>query len=284
MNETDEQSGSKFKRIAKEIFLFLTSKIFLKGCLMMSLFIGAMLLIAMAWLWWYTDHGEAISVGNYIGKSLDETKELAAKSKFKLLVSDSLYIVDRPGGTVIEQDPRPGSKVKENRTIYIKTAKYTAEQVSVSTFPTMYGKEFPNIKRLFEKRYKINTKVRKYKYDPGPENCILEVYYDGDRIVSSRGKKDNVKIEKGGTVEFVLSSRSGVPLVVPNLTCKKFKSARFLASSNKVQIGKINLEKGVTDTLDAFVWKQIPDNYGERLPSGRKIEIFLSKDLPPTCK
>ena len=33
---------------------------------------------------------------------------------------DSVYVLDQPPGTVIEQDPDPGTNVKENRTIYLK--------------------------------------------------------------------------------------------------------------------------------------------------------------------
>ena len=32
---------------------------------------------------------------------------------------DSVYVLDQPPGAVIEQDPDPGTNVKENRTIYL---------------------------------------------------------------------------------------------------------------------------------------------------------------------
>ena len=137
---------------------------------------------------------------------------------------------------------------------------------------------------MFEKRYNIKTSIKDYKYDQGPKDCVLEVYYHGDRIVSKSGRLDHVKIEKGRTLEFILSSKSGAPITIPRLICKKMGNARFILETYGIKIRKIHADGPIQDTSEAFIWKQIPNNYGGRLENEQKMELFITSEKPGICE
>src|SRR4051812_2120458 len=67
----------------------------------------------------YTHHGETITVPDLRGLTVEKLVKFIENKHLKYDIVDSLYEVGKASGTVLEQDPAPDSKVKENRTIYL---------------------------------------------------------------------------------------------------------------------------------------------------------------------
>ena len=98
---------------------FLLSKVFAKNLgLAMAIAVG-MIIILLIWLNIYTRHGQARSVPDFYGLSLEETAKLAKKSKMRYQVIDSVYTTIVPKGCIAEQNPPAGFKVKKWRRIIL---------------------------------------------------------------------------------------------------------------------------------------------------------------------
>jgi beta-lactam-binding protein with PASTA domain len=100
-------------------FNFLRSKTFL---IQLGLaFIASVLLVflVLQWLNSSTNHGEFVEVPNFAKMSVMDMRKAVENAGLRYEVLDSAnYNPDYPKFSIIEQDPKAGNKVKENRKIY----------------------------------------------------------------------------------------------------------------------------------------------------------------------
>lgn len=214
---------------------------------------------------------------------LAEAKTEAEKETFQIIVNDSVHIIGKAGGIIIDQNPKPDAKVKENRKIYVTTTKYIADQIKVEGLPILYGRDFERKSKELS-FMDINSIVKDYIYDPGEPDHILEVYYNGQKIISKEGREEDVKIEKGGTLEFILSKRYGGEMSIPDVECMDYESAFFLIENLKLKVGKIRSQGPITDQSAAYIVSQFPIYDPEGLIKiGDEIELTLSQEKPANC-
>ena len=249
--------------------------------LLLILVFGGVLL----WLKIYTNHGQEKELKNYIGTHIDKATKDASKQSFIMIVKDSVHKVDQPGGLIIAQNPIGGSKVKENRKIYVDITKYKADEYDISELSAMYGREYNNKQKELS-NLNINSKIIGYRHDPGEPNYILEVHYNGRLIEGESGRKRKVKIERGGTLEFVLSEIGGGQVEVPDLICRQYKELAFLLRQFRLELGDVELGDGaLTDRGEAYVIAQDPEPIdGNEMKMGGKIKITIQQDQPISCQ
>ncbi len=235
------------------------------------------------WLRTYTNHGQKLSLPDYVGRTLEDATIDAKKKSFQVIVDDSIHIVGQPGGIIRDQNPKPSSEVKENRKIYVTITKYNADKILVSDLPSLYGRDY-NRKKSELGYLNLKTTVRGYKYDSGEADYILEVWYKGKRINSGYDKKNDTEIEKGSTLEFVLSKKSGAEIPVPDVLCKTLNEVQFLFDQIKLGIGSLSEEGSVLDPETAYVIRQNPpaDGIGSII-TGSSIDIVISQEKPDYC-
>ncbi|PKQ43640.1 PASTA domain-containing protein [Confluentibacter flavum] len=102
------------------IIKFLSSKTFLKQLAIAVVAIIVLTFILMKWLNISTNHGKFETVPNLAGKSISVAEMELNNNNLVMQIQDSAnYNPDYPKFSVIEQDPAAGTKVKENRKIYI---------------------------------------------------------------------------------------------------------------------------------------------------------------------
>lgn len=264
-------------------FEYLKSWVFLKQLLFILGSLILLLFIIQMWLRFYTNHGQKIELPKFVGQQLDEAKEVADDKSFELVVVDSIFIVGKPGGLITDQNPKPGSLVKENRKIYLTITKYETETVKVADLPTMYGNAFDQKKT--ELKYRdIECAIKDYAYDPGEPNHILEVYYKGELIISKDGRREDVVIAKGGTLECVVSRRDGGDVTIPDLRCLEIEEARFILESSKINVGDIIKKGTIEPDATLYIVAQSPPYDGiSNIKMGEKINITVSAVKPPDC-
>lgn len=99
---------------------FLTSRVFLKQLALAILAILVLSFIVLKWLNVTTNHGEFVTVPELKGKSIKTVKIELDDHNLEMKIQDSAnYNPNYPKYSVIEQDPKAGEKVKENRKIYL---------------------------------------------------------------------------------------------------------------------------------------------------------------------
>ena len=102
------------------IIKFLSSKTFLKQLAIAVVAIIILAFLLLKWLNISTNHGKFETVPNLAGKSINVAEMELNNNNLVMQIQDSAnYNPDYPKFSVIEQDPAAGTKVKENRKIYI---------------------------------------------------------------------------------------------------------------------------------------------------------------------
>lgn len=240
------------------------------------------LFIVQLWLRVYTHHGQSLEMRDYVGMQVSDARQDAEDLSFSLVVLDSVFLVGKKGGEIVRQNPVPGAKVKEDRKIYVTISKNVAEQVPVRRLPILYGKDFERKRRELKQAFEIDSKIIGYSYDRGAPNHILEVKYQGQSIIDARVRKDQVMVEKGGTLEMILSKSSGAELVMPDLICKEYDEASFQLQTLNLIVGETYLDDEIRDKGSSFIWKQEP-SASQSVSMGDTVRLYLTATAPEDC-
>lgn len=255
----------------KGLVSFIFSRVFLVN-LAIAVLIMIMLLFGTMWyLKSYTRFGETVTVKDLTGLTVSEVEEALSASKLKYVVFDSVFVPGKKPLTVIDQEPKPLSKVKENRTIYITINASKPPKVAL---PDIIEKPFREAsKKLQNAGLKLDSVI--YKPSGVDGNFVMEVLYGGQPI------NPGFRLTVGSSVDLVVSSGFGEPAAVPCLLGLTYGEAQLNLTVNYLALGALVYDATVTDTVNAVIVRQIPEPQpGVTLNVGTPIDLFFSQALP----
>lgn len=87
--------------------------------------------IATLWLDSWTHHGEYLVVPDVKGKSFQDARNTLVNEGFTVELTDSIYDTSTRPGTVVEQNPKVGTKVKDGRLIYVTINAFSPKSVTI---------------------------------------------------------------------------------------------------------------------------------------------------------
>lgn len=247
---------------------------------------GAVLLVLLVFLWlrYYTHHGQQLTLPDYTGMNISMARKDASRKSFELVVDDSVHMVGKTGGEILAQNPEGNSRVKENRKIYVTVAKYQPDMILSANLPVLYGKSYDNKKEELSVGYELNLEVVGYKFDPGPPDHILEVLYKGEPFINSKGRNNSLEIEKGATLQVVLSQSTGAVVNIPNVVCEELDQARFIIESRRLKVHEVISLDGSDEGTNTFVARQEPAFDPERtMVEGEGLTLYVQASRPEGC-
>lgn len=108
----------------------------IKNPIVINLLVAIVLTIAiifgtLRWLDSYTRHNEAVIVPDVKGLSIEEADEFFRNSKLRYNVVDSVFSKDVAPGTIVELVPVAGSKVKEDRIVFVTINAQTSQMAKI---------------------------------------------------------------------------------------------------------------------------------------------------------
>jgi beta-lactam-binding protein with PASTA domain len=173
------------------------SKAFLK-----QLFIAIIALIVLVFLilWWLrisTNHNETIEVPNLAKLSLDKVEEKLDEMDLRYEVLDSAnYNPDYPRYSVIEQIPKPGKFVKENRKLYLTLNPSGFRKIEV---PDILGRT----RRQAEPTLlAMGFKIGKISHRPHISDNVLEMRYKGEKL------DPGTPLQKTSVIDLIVGDES----------------------------------------------------------------------------
>ncbi len=251
---------------------FLVSRIFWKHLtiiagiaifITLSVFIGLKI---------YTKHGKAYAVPDLRGLTVEEAEMVTRARRLRFKVSDSVFISHESRGTVIDQNPAPNFRVKENRTIFLTINAMNPERVPM---PDVTGVSLRQARAIIETR---GLEVGKLIYVPDiAMNNVLRQQYEDDDI------KPGEMVTRGERIDLVLGEGlSTRTTYVPDLLYLTLEEARNRILESSLNLGATLYDKTVEneeDSLNAFIWRQRPE-YEEdiQIRLGSIIDLWLSVD------
>jgi beta-lactam-binding protein with PASTA domain len=125
---------------------------------------------------------------------LEIAEEKASEIDLEVFLLDTVeFNADYPPFTILEQDPKAGSLVKDGRKIYVKL---NAGEFTDITIPEFKDKTFRQISATIKA---LTLKEGKITYKPHiAKDVVLQIYQNGRRL------RAGDKVKKNSTLEFVL--------------------------------------------------------------------------------
>jgi beta-lactam-binding protein with PASTA domain len=238
----------------------------------LALGIFALILLSLGWL---TGHGKAATVPSVTGKNYEEAKLILTKAGFDVEIQDSVYVDTSKPMTVIKQLPDADEVVKSNRTIFLIISRAVPPLVEM---PNLLGYSYRNAEMVLKN---MDLKIGDTTFKPDfAKNAILEQNYNGSPI------NPGTQIRKGSTISLVLGDGVGKKeFIVPVITGMSFCRAKEVLEENGIVLGAITIDANVTDTCNAWIFKQNPERFDDekhiqRIRSGQTIDVWLQVDKP----
>lgn len=82
----------------------------------------------------WTRHGDEATVPSLKGQSMELARMNLVNEGFTCEIMDSVFDVSQKPGTVVEQSPHAGARVKPGRSVYLTIVAFTPKMVSVPDF------------------------------------------------------------------------------------------------------------------------------------------------------
>ena len=251
---------------------FLLSKKFFRH-LGYAIALGIILMLAvMLWLRVYTHHGQAITVPNLTGLTTDEVGDVTTSRHLRFEVVDSVFSNELPRGTVLKQNPKANSRVKNNRKIFLTMNAINPEMVSM---PRLVGLSIRQARLALQNAGLLLGDI-KYRPDYAINN-VLQQMQDGSVI------NEGTEITKGTVIDLVLGmGLSSETTRVPELIGLGLEAAADMIADFYLNIGAITYDESMEtaeDSSAAFIWRQYPEfEEFSRLNMGMEVDIWLTID------
>lgn len=256
-----------FKKIAKspELRVILRQAV-LAACLC----VVCVWLVAMA-LNLFTRHNNYREVPDFVGIGIEQVRTLAARNGLEAVVNDSLYVPIYDGGTVLDQNPAAGKRVKSGRKIYVTTNSYKQKLVEV---PYVAGFSLRQAKNSLEV---AGLEIDKLVYrDDIATNYVLEQRYGGQTVTRNSGLQ--VEVGSGITLVVGRDAESG-PVSVPRLVGFPLQEAKSRLWELGINVGDVSFDEGINlvNQKEAKVYEQSPA-FGSVASLGSSVSLKLSLD------
>ncbi len=214
----------------------------------------------------YTHHGETVTVPDLESFHYDELDEYLEERKLQYVITpDSGFVKEAPPLTVLKQTPRPGSKVKEDRKIYITLNAQNAPMVKM---PNLVNSPLKNAQEVLANYGLVRGEII-YVPDIGI-NVVLDQKYRGRSI------KEGFEISKGSKIDLVVGDGLGKQtLAIPNLVGMEESEAEFLIVGSGLRMGKVSYV--TTDSVPkGTIVKQLPPS-GIQAKTGELVDVWISE-------
>tara|TARA_R110002072_G_scaffold108026_2_gene234608 strand:+ start:3854 stop:4471 length:618 start_codon:yes stop_codon:yes gene_type:complete len=178
-------------------FKYLFTKAFLKQLLLAIL---ALIVLTFLMLWWLrstTNHNQKIEVPNLAKLSLDKVEEQLNELELRYEILDSAnYNPEYPKYSVIEQIPKAGKYVKEDRKIYLTLNPSGYRKIAVPPVVGKTGRQAePTLLAMGFKIGKVSTR-------PHISDQVLEMRYNGEKLVPG------TEIPKTSVIDLIVGDGS----------------------------------------------------------------------------
>lgn len=211
-----------------------------------------------------TNHGETITLPDLQGMHESELGEFLSSRNLRYEIrSDSGYSEDYPPLTALNQHPKPGAKVKENRKIYITL---NARRPPIVRMPDLIDGSLSNADRILTNIGLVRGAIT---YEPDPaENAVLKQLYKGKEV------QPGDSVPKGSSIELVIGDGLGKRVfAMHDLVGMELDEAEVLILGSKLKVGSL-LNQEAEEEFTGVVMRQAPPP-GSDTRSGQLVDLWV---------
>ncbi len=253
-----------------KLIRFFTTKLFWTNIVLVILVLVLLFWGLTSWLKSYTRHGETLEVPDFSRLAYAEALDIADDANLKLSILDTAEFTSSfPRGSIIDQYPAPGSKVKQGREIKLTVNRLKPKKIEV-----------PNLIEKTRRRaiYDLESKgfkIGELSYVP---------YIGKDVVVKVKVRNEEIepgmRFEKGTVIDLVLGQGlSSTKIMVPYLRFLDEEAARDKILGASLNVGSVIYDAEVEDSSAAKVYRQSPSpSLRPIISMGSEVDIWLTQD------
>lgn len=219
-----------------------------------------------------TNHNQKLSVPDITGQSLDDAIRILKQHKMGYILVDSMFEFQLKPHEIIDQSPKVGAFVKENRKIYLTINSLHPPSVTLPNLVDMSKRQAILI--LESSGFKVGRAI----YQPDiAKDAVLQVRVNGKPVA------ENELLPKGTTIDLVLGDGFGtLDIEIPDLVGLTIIEAMAVLDAVNLSIGQIiNDQGGDIDNLNAYVYYQQPEfNSAVKMSPGDPVNLFVADAIP----
>jgi beta-lactam-binding protein with PASTA domain len=245
--------------------------------IIIGIFCLALLIVLYFGLKRGTRHNETIVVPNFVGMLIDDARGVADDTSLNIVVRDSIFDVDLPGGTIVDQLPGTSDvrdvTVKPGRKIYVTINAYTRRQVDVPYVAKQTLRQALN--QLERSGLTVDKLV--YEADMTSTDYVEKQVVRGKEVTPS--SKRTVPVGTGVTL-YVTYHRNDQNTMTPRVVGLSLAKAKSTLWDHGLNVGNIKYDESVGDIIErrtARVYMQ-SSAIGSSQRRGSKVDIYLSAD------
>ncbi len=173
---------------------YITSRVFFVQILAAVAIVATLSYLFFHWITYTTHHGEEITVPDLSKLSVEQAEEKLDAVDLNFIILDTVdFRPEFPKLTIVEQEPKAGSKVKEGRKIYIKI---NAEKFTMVSVPDLVEKTYRQAVPTLEA---VGLAQGTITYKPYlGKDMVLEMRMNGKKL------KAGDKVLKSSKIDLVL--------------------------------------------------------------------------------
>lgn len=224
-----------------------------------------------------TRHNSVIKVPNFMGMTLDNAERVAKNNDLQLVVRDSIFDVDLPGGTVVDQLPRISPlrevTVKPGRKIYVTVNAYTRRKVDVPYVAKQTLRQALNQVQ----RSGLTIAKLEYKQDMTSTDYVMKQSIGNNEILPSTKLK--IPVGTGITLQVSYQPQE-MTTITPRLVGLNLQQAKNTLWDNGLNVAEVVYDDSVDDLIacrKAKVYKQSA-KIGSHQHRGTEISLYLTCD------
>ena len=224
-----------------------------------------------------TRHDRVIEVPNFMGMAIDDAEGVARKCDLNLIVRDSIFDVDLPGGTIVDQLPKTSTvrdvTVKPGRKIYVTVNAYTRRMVEV---PYVAKQTLRQALNQIERSGLTISKLV-YEADMTSTDYVIKQKVGNKEILPTT--QHRVAVGTGVTLH-VSYQQQEQNTHTPRLVGLNLQQAKNTLWDNGLNLKKVVYDDSVEDLIarrKARVYKQ-SSKIGSSQRRGSEVTLYLTCD------
>lgn len=228
---------------------------------MAGMLVGVFLVLDLLVLPWYVDQGATVDVPSVVGLSYEDARALLDSARVSPIQAEIRADPRIPPGSVCDQNPPGGTRVKEGRRVYLSIS---GGEVLVPV-PRLKGLSTRDARFALER---AGLHLGEMSYAPSDvffENTIME-----------QAVAVGTKIRKGSSIGVTVSQGTlRDEVIVPELTGKTLAEAEGVLRGLHLQLGRISYQSGL-DLIPNTIVDQFP-RAGDPIAPGGSVDLFVAQ-------
>jgi len=149
--------------------------------------------ITLQSLSWYTKHDQFIIVPDFRTLYVYDVLGNSDYRDFNFMVIDSVFEPEKPKGSILTQDPLPGSRVKQNRMVYFSIVTFVPEKTAVPDLKDLTLRQAQSI--LESAGLRLGKLIYIKSFD---EDAVQQQFFQGRPVAPG------VKLDKGSKIDLTI--------------------------------------------------------------------------------